>query len=284
MNKYQTINIILFLALTFSYLGATNNDTTYYALKTQTTTVGIGGLRVKDPYLSPMPYSGSMLKVEQSSRRFVNPANDKLSFSQKSNIDLGVLKNSAKNNTMFAIDVDYAAGLNTHFRPNNNLMFLIGGDIDFDLRTNYMARNVNNPVSINLSSNFNLSAEAQYQIFVRNQKLRFQYGVQTPLIGVMFVPNQNISYYEIFTYNNFQNSFHLSSFHNKQGVSEYLHIDYPVRWSTLRLAFQHRSLKYCANEMVFTHNNLTASVGVVMYLHRFKTKEKFPDLFINAYE
>ncbi len=282
LKRVLYIIVIILLSLHESYAESPNTD--QFALKTNANSISLGGLQITDMYLSPLTYKGQSLKLQNNSRQLINPTNDKLSLSQWTSIDIGSLISSAQNNRMYSLLIDYAIGLSYHIRPMDRMMLMVGGNIDFEFGANYLARNINNPASAIANSNLNLTSELQYLLFIRNQKIRLQYGIMAPFIGMMFVPRQNSSYYEIFGLNNWSGAIHASSFHNKQSFNHYFHADYPFKYSTLRFSLQHQHLAYRANDMVFTRKSIHASLGYVFFIQNFKTKEQFPKNFKHAYE
>ena len=105
------------------------------------------------------------------------------------------------------------------------------------------------------------------------------------VLGCMFIPMQNVSYYELFVLNNTNDAFHFSSLHNKRAWFQYFNFDIPFNFNTLRLSLHHDYLKYSANEVVYRKNAITFSVGAVMHLYAFKGKKnKIPTSFIHSYE
>ena len=186
---------------------------------------------------------------------------------------------------MLFFGINYSFGVNYHFRLKNQLMILAGGSWDIHAGGKYLARNVNNPFSLDLYTNLNAVAEIQYPFRLLKQDFTARYGAQTPLLGCMFVPMQGITYYELSMLKNLDTALHFSSPHNRHGWSHYLSLDIPLKFSTIQLNIQHEYLKYTANELVFKKNGLNFSVGTVVDLHVFSGKKrKYPANFIRSYE
>ena len=280
----QIFILIIFSCLYF-FAGAQEFAKEKYALTTSSTTIGAGSVSILDPYLSPFDYNGFQIRVQNNSRRYFNPENNKLSYSSRLLMDLGKASHPSGKNSMLFFNTNYMAGVNYHFRPAENLMFLAGASWDIGLGGKYLSRNVNNPFSLDLYTDLNATAEIQYQFNVWKRNIRLQYGVATPLVGCMFVPMQNESYYELFVLDNTQNAFHISSLHNKRALYQQLNIDIPFKYNTLRFGIQHDYLKYSANDVVYRREALTFSVGAVMHFYTFKgKKDKIPVNFIHSYE
>ncbi|NLO70253.1 MAG: DUF3316 domain-containing protein [Porphyromonadaceae bacterium] len=278
------VTVILFFVFVLN-LSAQVNENDKYALTNSAFTIGAGSAKILDPYLSPFNYNGLQVRAQNVSRKYFNPENNTLSYTHKGFLDLGIASHPVGSNSMLFFSTNYAFGINYHFRPIEKLMILAGGSWDINLGGKYLARNVNNPFSLDLYTNLNATAEIQYDFNLWRQNLRVQYGTQTPILGGMFVPHQGATYYEVFMLSNLTNAFHFSSLHNKIGWHQYLNIDIPTKINTIRFSIAHDYLIYGANDMVFKNNRLTFFVGSVMDLYVFSgTKRKTPSNFIKTYE
>ena len=282
MKKSTILVIFLFI---FVLIRAQQFTDEKYALTTTATSVGAGFITLLDPYLSPYEYKGFEMRIENKSRRFFNPDNDKLSYSHRMYLELGKGNHPSGKNSMLFFNTNYMYGLNYHMRPVENLMILAGGSWDIDLGGKYLGRNVNNPFSLDFFSDLNATAEIQYELDLKNRSIRIQYGAVCPVAGFMFVPMQNVSYYELFVLDNTKNAFHFSSVHNKRAWYQYLNLDIPFKSNTLRLSLQHDYQKYSANEVIYRKNAISLSVGAVMHLYTFRgNKDRIPTHFIHSYE
>ncbi|MFV0390610.1 MAG: DUF3316 domain-containing protein [Paludibacteraceae bacterium] len=276
------IPVFIFFQLSLS---AQESDKAQYALTTSHTTVGLGSTKILDPYLSPFEYKGWQAKFQNISRKYFNPANENLSYNHKGFLGGGIATHPQGSNIMYFFDVNYAFGINYHFRPFDRLTILAGGSWDVNFGGKYLARNVNNPFSLDLCTNLNATAEAQYAFNLWKQEFRLQYGVQTPLAGYMMVPQQGSTYYEMFVLKNLNDVFHLSSLHNKRAFYQYFNIDIPTKIATFRVGVSHDFLRYSANEMVFRDNGLVFHLGSVVDIYTFRgKKKKIPENFIRTYE
>lgn len=283
MTKRYVIFILFVYSTSISY--SQGNDSLRFVLTTSVSEVGVGRVKTTDPYLSPSEYKGTAIRVMNNSRRFLKNDNEKLSWTRKSYLEAGLLYHPTGSNSMMLFNTNFSYGLNFHFRPMHNLMLIAGGNCEIDFGAKYLGRNVNNPISVDAFSNLNLTAEAQYIFNILNQEFRAIYGAETPLVGYMFVPLQNVTYYELFRYNSTNNIFHFSSLHNKQAWSHYLNIDMPFDYHTIRLSAKHEQMNYKANNMLFKKSNIMVSIGSVVYFHSIKGKKyKMPQNFVQAYE
>ncbi len=282
MRKYC---LLFFLLIIFIPQRGFANDSTQYALRTSATTIGLGFSKITDPYLSPFEYNGYEIKLQNNSRRFLKPDDNRFSYSNQILMEIGNGTHPSGKNSMLFFNANYMLGGNYHFRPADNLMILAGGSWDIDVGGKYLGRNINNPFSLDLYTNINATAEIQYLFKLWKQDFRLQLGAVSPVLGCMFVPTQNVSYFELFMLNNRKNAFHFSSLHNKRAVFSYFNLDFLLKSQTWRLSIQDDYMKYSANDMVFKKQGFVISIGTVVHLYTFNgKKDKIPTNFIHSYE
>ncbi|MDS1032393.1 DUF3316 domain-containing protein [Porphyromonadaceae sp. NP-X] len=253
-------------------------------LTTSTHAFGFSTINMLDSYLSPLKYSGSGFRYENDNRKFVSPENIRLSKENHFNMNFGLTENPAQTSEMWYLGMNFSWGMHRHFYVGENLLLLAGGlwDLDFMGKTN--SRNQNNPFNIDLATNLNLSGEAVYRIRTPKRMLRLGFSMQAPLVGVMFVPEQGASYYEIFELQNFSNTLHFTSLHNKLSLTENLSLDIPFNHTTLRFGFRNENLKFEANQMIFKRNDLSFHVGFIYDFYKFEgTKNRAPSSFNSTY-
>lgn len=247
-----------------------------YSLTTTNNLYGITFIHLLDNYLSPLTYDGIGFRYAYSSRKYLSPNNLKLSRENRFNINIAVTENPAKTSNISYLGMDYSWGLHYHFRPAKNVQLLAGSlwDIEFGLKANN--RNQNNPMNIDLATNLNFSGMAIYDTRILKYPFRFQFTFSSPFLGLMFIPEQGESYYEIFELKNYSDILHFSSFHNKQGFAEELTIQVPLKHTTWKLAIRNDYLKYSANEMVFKRNDWAISLGYVFDIYKFAGRKNQP--------
>jgi len=278
-------SIIFLCIIIIPLVYAQDSTVKNYPLVTSSKTFNIGSINVLDPYLSPYEYNGTRIGYMTDNRRFIRANDTTLSYTSRAILNISTADHPNKNNSMLMFEGYYNLGINYHIRPFEKFMVLIGGSWDVDLGGKYISRNVNNPFSLDLYTNINATAEVQYEFNFLKQNLRLQYGVQTPLIGYMFVPMQGASYYELFSLNNLSDAFHFSSLHNRRAWMQYFHLDIPLRMTTLRLGIQHDFLQYSANDMVFHKKGFNFSIGYIIDFYTFSGKKnKILDNFTSSYK
>ncbi|MDR0371554.1 MAG: DUF3316 domain-containing protein [Prevotellaceae bacterium] len=259
-----------------------HDDARKYALKLITNHFQLGHTELYDAYLSPLYYRGHVLQYNHHTRRYFNPEKTTLSRDNLLSTSTGLLSNPAGTASMVYLDFRYGWGVHYHFRPVKNLQILAGGIADAGVAYKMIARNVNNPVNVDIATNINLSAVVQYKIPLRRRDLLLQATLMTPVWGLMFVPEKGASYYEVVSLNNFRNTFHHSSFHNKYGLTHQCTIDIPFKKSVLQVGYAFRRQTHQANELVFKNTASCFLIGWRCELHAFAgRKTKIPDNFIS---
>lgn len=273
---------VLMLILTFN-VSAQNDADQKYVLTSSSNQFGITSLNILDPYLSPLVYSGVGIKFEHAERRFFSPENTKLSMEGKIKALAGMTFNSNNTASMSYLGANYGWGMHYHFQVLDNFQVLAGGTADaiFGFKSN--ARNVNNPINLDMATNLNLSGIARYDFKTRRRTLRLSYALEIPVLGCMYVPYGGASYYEMFGLGNLSDAFHFSSLHNKLGSSGSLMLDVPFKHSTWRFGINTSKLKYQANNLVFKQNEYSLMIGCKYDLHIFSgTKTPAPSNFISS--
>ena len=278
----------IFLSIFFlinSLLYAQTNDEQKYLLTSKTNTFGLSTINLTDPYISPLSYSGIGIRYDNENRHFLSPQNTKISMQSKLNIVGGLALNPAITSSMTYLGMNYGWGLHYHFRPITGLQLMAGGLWDVDFGFKYIARNVNNPVNIDLATNLNLSGVAVYDIPLRKRVLQLQLAVQSPILGCMFVPREGASYYEMFELWNLSDAVHLSSLFNKRGINGIFSLDVPFNRSVWRFGLSYQGLKYTADNMVFKRNELSLLIGTTFDVATFGgRKNHAPGNFISTKE
>lgn len=273
---------VLMLILTFN-MSAQNETQQKYSLTSTSNQLGFASLSILDPYLSPLVYSGIGMKFEHTERRFFSPENTKLSMEGKIRALAALTLNPEYTTSTTYIGANYSWGMHYHFQIREDFQILAGGTADavFGFKSN--ARNVNNPVNLDMATNLNLSGVARYDFKMRRRTLRLSYTMEIPLLGFMYVPYGGASYYEMFDLGNLSDAFHFSSLHNKLGSSGSVMLDVPFKHSTWRFGVNTSKLKYQANNMVFEQNEFSLMIGCKYDLHIFAgTKTPAPSNFIST--
>jgi hypothetical protein len=235
----------------------------------QATLLGIGKAFLNDTYLSPLRYSGISISLMHDRIKGTPHFNGSLLLQQQFLIQTAITKNPTASASEYYGDLDYRL---TGFYPlfaGSNLRLYGGGGWEASLGGIYNVRNSNNPGSLKVSTNFNLSAMAIY-----NWKIfTFRWQLSTPFAGMFFSPEYGHSYYEIFTLGNNKGTVHFGSFHNQQALRNYFSVDVPVHNITLRAAYLGDYYNTDVNELVTRIVSHQFMIGLVVESLNFGGKK-----------
>ena len=278
--KNTLILLILFVSV---FSTAQNNVEPEYLLTTKSRNIRFSLTDIIDPYLSPMTYSGVGLTYSGDSRRFFSTSNTCYSWQSRLNLSGAMLLNPASTSSMTYVGINYGWGVNRHFRLNNRLKIMAGGLWDADLGFRNVARNINNPVNVDVATNLNLTGLLQFDCPLLRRVLHLKAYLETPVLGCMFVPPGGASYYDMFELGSLDNTFHFSSLHNKRGLIQTYSVDVPFNKIVWQFGVHFRNLKYKANDLVFVHDEIAFSVGTTFDAISFGgRKRKAPQNFIST--
>ena len=212
----------------------------------QATLLGVGKSFLNDTYLSPLKYSGISIALMHDRIKGTSYFNGNLLLQQQFLIQTAITKNPTASASEYYGNLDYRL---TGFYPlfaGGNLRIYGGGGLEASLGGIYNTRNSNNPGSLKVSTNLNLSAMAIY-----NWKIfTFRWQLATPFAGIFFSPEYGHSYYEIFQLGNNKGTVHFGSFHNQQALRNYFSVDIPMQRMTIRAAYLGDYYKTDVNELI----------------------------------
>lgn len=197
------------------------------------TLVGVGKAYLFDSYLSPLTYNGFSMTLLHERLKQSPYFSGKLLLQQQFHIQVGITKNPTASASEYYGDIGYYL---TAFYPlvqTSRFRLLGGGGWDASLGGIYNVRNSNNPGSLKVSTNLNLSAMASYSF----PWATFRWQISSPFAGLFFSPEYGHSYYEIFTLGNGKGTVHLASFHNQLSLRNYFTVDIPFEKLTLRTGY-----------------------------------------------
>ncbi|MCX6308958.1 MAG: DUF3316 domain-containing protein [Bacteroidia bacterium] len=254
-----------------------------YLLTSVTTQYGWSMLNLTDAYLSDLPYSGYGLQFNTTARRFATAKSDRISLRTDIGLNAGLASNEPQSATITYIGGNIGTGVQAHFKPLRNVQVLLGGMWDAEMGVKIYSREVNNATNIDLATNLNLSATLRYDLPLWKNRIRLQADVRSPLLGLMFVPVRGESYSEIYYLRSYENLFHFTSLHNKNGLNVRYLVQIPLKNTILNIGFQTDYLKYAANNMVFRRNLTSMQVGASYDLIQFGgRKNRAPAHFVSS--
>lgn len=246
MRKIPSTFLVFLLSISGALFSQERTDSIQLNPVNQATLFGIGKAFLNDTYLSPLEYSGvtfSLLHDRLNGSRFFN---EKLLLQQQFQLQIALTKNPTKTASSYYGNIYYVInGLYPVFETPR-FRLLAGGGWDAELGGIYNTRNSNNPGSLKVSTNLNLSAMAIY----RWRIFTFRWQVSTPFVGMFFSPEYGHSYYEIFTLGNDKGTIHLGSFHDQLALRNYFTVDFPVGKFTVRTGYLGNYYRTDVNDLI----------------------------------
>lgn len=227
-----------------------------------------GFVGYEDSYLSNLKYKGVGFQWEAFHSNFYGQ-NRRVSWQNRNTFFVATALNPPFTSQILNPQVTLAFGTHYHFRPTPQFTILVGGFYDIDAGVKWNQRNVNNVVSTDVATNISVSAIFRYHLITKKLQMTFEYNVQTPVVGTMFVPEMGSSYYEYYLLQNLNNAIHFSSFHNKLGLKGNVSVDFLFKKFTLRVGFSHQNMAWKANNLRFSKESYLFSLGTVVDLELF---------------
>ena len=240
----------------------------------RSTLYGIGYTNILDTYLSPMEYTGVEGRILHERMRMTKLFDGNVSTQSMLQANIAYTENKSATGNEISGLVNWNYGLHYHFKLNEHLRILTGALGEINGGFIYNTRNSNNPAQAKAYINVSASAMAIYKFRIKNIPFQIRYQVNVPFIGVMFSPNYQQSYYEIFTLRNHHGIVNFTSLHNQPSLRQFLTLDIPVSWSTLRIGYVGDFQQSKVNNIrCHTYSNVFM-IGFVKNFYLIKNKDK----------
>lgn len=210
--------------------------------------LGFTNVSMRDSYLSSMPYEGVGMSFAHAASRPVSPENVRDLWLYGAALHLGVAQNPAGSAGMQSIVGEIRGGYVRVFPLRRGLWIEPGLQLQMNAGARNIARNVNNPANMVLS----MDVRPNVRILFDRNGLKLRMEVSSPLVGLMFVPDYGIGYYEMVSLSNWNRAFHLSSLHNRQGITGRIDMDFTVFDRDYYVGFYHQAIQYKANNLFFS--------------------------------
>jgi len=270
--------LFLFSWLCFSILTLSGQTDSVrpYLLTTSTENVSLTAIDLLDPYLSPLVYTGVGVGYQHSDMKYFKRHIGKMSQESRFSILAANTYNPQYSSSMNYVGGQYQWGMHYHFRPLDGLRLLVGGNTGLLMAVKSNERNVNNPVNVDAALDLGFSGIANYDFSLWRKKFTVSFQLEFPLLGMMYVPMQGASYYEMFTGGDLSNTLHFSSLHNRLARTSGLKLEIPTKNSIWHVGISTSKLKYEANDMFFKQNNYNFNVGYTYDLYIFRGRKNLP--------
>lgn len=240
----------------------------------RSTLYGVGYTRVLDTYLSPQEYTGIEGRFLHERMRMTTLLNGRVSTQSMIQANVAYTENHSGTGNEISGLVNWTYGLHYHFRVTDRLRILAGALGDANLGFIYNTRNSNNPAQAKAYLNLTASAMAIYKFRIKELPFTVRYQVNVPFMGVMFSPNYQQSYYEIFTLGNHHGVVNFTSVHNQPSMRQLLTLDIPVSRTTLRIGYMGDFQQSKVNDIRCHTYSHAFMIGFVKNFYLIKRKDK----------
>lgn len=251
---------------------------------TRAMSFGVGYTNVYDTYLSPQEYEGVDFRLSRETIRMTKLLDGNVSLQNFFQANLGYTHNRADNNNTFSGLINWNYGWHYQFRITENFKLMAGGLGDFNGGFVYNLRNSNNPASARAYINLAASGMLVWHARIKTVPVILRYQANVPVAGVLFSPNYDQSYYEIFTLGNWKRVINFTSLHNQPSIRQFFTVDVPISRSRIRLSYVWDIQQSKVNNLqthTFSH---VFMVGIVRELYRIHNKKReLPPPSIRAY-
>lgn len=263
------------LLLYTSALHAQNSLNRY---TTHTTMFGIGHLNQFDTYLSPFEYLGKSGHIVHEKFRPTHWKNGHIITQQKTEGYIGLSQNPAGNTNMLSGSLSYKINWQYYWNVVNKIRLFAGGGAQSLLGGTYNTRNGNNPAQGQARLSLYATATVAFPFQIKQQPFQVKYQFEIPFCGMMFSPNYNQSYYEIFSLGYYDKNIRFIHPGNAPIIYQSVSLDFPVKGFTFRISYN------CDIEQSHVNNIKTHSyrhsflIGYVKDFYFLKRKDKhIPD-------
>lgn len=275
MKKDKILFVLLLLLCSISHAQTLDSLQTQRFV-TRATMYGAGYTNVYDTYLSPQEYKGIEFRISRESMRMTKLLDGNISAQSLFQANLSYTNNRTETSNAFAGLVNWNYGLHYQFRINEHLKLLAGGVGELNGGFIYNLRNSNNPASAKAYINLAASGMIIYNFKIKRYPITLRYQANLPFLGLMFSPDHQQSYYEIFTLGNTDKIIRFTSLHNQPSARQMISLDFPVRYTKLRFSYL-CDLQQSRINGLDTHTySHVFMVGFVKTLYRIRNKDPHP--------
>lgn len=204
---------------------------------TRATLYGVGSANMFDTYLSPQEYRGVEIRILHERMRPMKWADGKISRTVTFQSYVNYTHNHVNNNKSVGALATWNYALHYNFSVLPGFKLLAGGAFDLNGGFLWNMRNGNNPASARAYANICASGMAVWDFHIKNRPFSLHYGLNLPLMGMMFSPEYGESYYEIFSLGNSKGVVKFTSLHNQPSLRQMLSLDFNVRKVKMRVAY-----------------------------------------------
>jgi len=275
----KKVSILLILLLSWKTFFAQIDTTQQTRYISRSTMYGAGFTNILDTYLSPLEYTGVDFRISRENFKMTNLWDGNVSAQSFLQVNFSYTENKPATSTALSGLANWNYALHYQFPITDNLTILTGGLSDMNFGFIYNLRNSNNPASAKAYINLAASAMLIYRFKIKNYPMTIRYQANLPFMGVMFSPNYQQSYYEIFTLSNYRNVIKFTSLHNQPAVRHFLSLDVPIKYSRIRFSYLWDVQQAHVNSIKTHTYSHIFMVGYVKTIYKIKSKDSQPSVY-----
>lgn len=262
----------------------------------QASYLGLGGVVIKDDYLSPMSYGGFNLGLSRESLRKRYPRHGVLGqlWGRKSpkgetegttwlshrltSVDLSLTENPARNASIYRIQArwDYARLYRLVSSDWGTLR--IGPGYTLGVGGLYSSRNGNNPITFKADASLGLSVHYTHRLRLMDFPIGLKAQLRADLVGLQWSQHFGESYYEmLFLRQTVMQRLQLVHLANQQSFQLRLGVDLPLfRGADLSLLYRMQYRNWRVNDLPNRQVDHGMYVGLVRYIHGVSGSRRLP--------
>lgn len=240
----------------------------------RSTLYGIGYTNILDTYLSPVEYTGTEVRILHERMRMTRMMKGRVSTQSLLQANFAYTENRADTGNELSALVNWSYGLHYHFPINEHLKILAGGLGELNGGFIYNTRNSNNPAQAKAYINLTVSGMLLYKFRIQDKPFTARYQLNIPFVGLMFSPEYQQSYYEIFTLDNHSGTLCVTSLHNQPSLRQLLTLDMPLGANTLRIGYVGDIQQARVNHIRSHTYSHVLMLGFVKNFYLIKRKDK----------
>ncbi len=248
------------------WLGAvaqSDADSCLYRPVTSVFMAGVGPASSLDSYLSDVRYTGinASLAYEHLQSTGFSPRHWVRQLYLDA--DFQHTKNMARNRVAYTVGLSARWALmhrwNAVLTPG--LSLFVGGSTQLDCRAEYRPSNSNNLLAVHAEWDVGASAMAVYNTRLRTSPVSLRYQADVPVLGVLYSPQFDESYYEMYVGNR-SGLAHFASWGCRFAITNSVFADFRLGATILRLGYRNRYYSSSVSHISYRRCSHAFIIGV----------------------
>lgn len=196
-----------------------------------------GRMRLLDTYLSPLQYAGPSLGLLHLSERRARWGRGRVTVQGQYAGHVSYTHSPTDDGRDWEGAASAAVAWHYNWQPSTHWRLAAGGLAESALGFVYNTRNGNNPAQGRFDASIGFSGLAVYDFRLRRQPFSLRAQLDVPLIGMMFTPDYNQSYYEIFSLGHYNRNLRLTHPFNAPSARLLTTVQVPLFGARLSLGY-----------------------------------------------